>query len=84
MKREPQFVDEPVLVDALLSGGRVMPQTVTWREKSQVVLSVGRQWAAEDGTHVLVELYDGSRMELLLQANLRWVVRRYWPPVFAV
>ena len=84
MRREPQFVEEPVAVEALLSDGRVTPQQVTWRGRTQLVLSVGRQWQEADGRHVLVELYDGSRMELLLQTDLQWVMRRYWPPVFAV
>lgn len=79
----PQTLDEPISVEAQLSGERLRPQQITWRGQTYTVIYIGRQWAEESSTCVLVELHDGSRMEIRLLPNLRWRLRRYWPPIFA-
>lgn len=77
-----QFPNEPLSVEAQIVNDRVYPQIITWRKKTCQVISVGRQWAEADGTHILVELHDGSRMEVQLGGDLAWRLTRYWPPVF--
>jgi len=44
------------------------------------VISVGRQWSEGDKTHILLELDDGSRMEVTYVATRAWQVTRYWAP----
>ncbi len=80
----PQFLDDPVSVDASLRDGRLFPKTIHWREQDFVVTTIGRQWAEEGGNYVLVELHNGSRMEIKLLGDLSWRLCRYWPPVYAV
>ena len=80
----PQFLDDPVSVDANLRDGKLFPQTIRWREQDFLVTGVGRQWAEDGNNHVLVELRNGSRMEIKLLGNLSWRLCRYWPPVYAV
>jgi hypothetical protein len=79
-----QFLDDPVSVDANLRNNRLFPKTIRWREQDFVVTTIGRQWAEEGGNHVLVELHNGSRMEITLLGDLSWRLWRYWPPVYAV
>jgi hypothetical protein len=74
-----QPIDAPVEVEANLADGKVNPQSVTWLGQQYQVIGVGRQWQAENGTHVLIELHDQSRMEVCLGQNLRWQLCRYWP-----
>jgi len=79
-----QFLDDPVLVNATLRNSQLFPKTVYWREQEFVVTNIGRQWTEEETHHVLVELHNGSRMEIKLLKNLSWQLCRYWPPVYAV
>lgn len=73
-----QFLNEPVQVTAHLSAGGLRPEVVLWRETSYAVVAVGREWSAEDGVHVLVEVTTGARIELAFGGN-RWYIHRYWP-----
>ncbi len=75
---EVQFLREPVQVEAHISAGGLRPEAVRWQETDYAVVSVGRQWPAADGVHVLVEVYNGARMELVFGGN-RWHLQRYWP-----
>ncbi len=58
----PEFVDAPIKVEAKMSDRQLHPQTVVWQGRKYAVIAIGRQWTAEDGTHVLLEVHDGSRM----------------------
>ena len=42
-------------------------------------ISTGRQWTSETGRHVLIELQDSSRMEIVLTSNLAWRLLWFWP-----
>lgn len=75
---DSQFLNEPVDVTAHISGAGLRPETVRWRETDYAVVSVGREWSAADGIHVLVEVYNGARMELAFDGK-RWQLQRYWP-----
>jgi len=75
----PQLLNEPIIVKALLNGEQLYPETVRWQNRSYQVISIGRQWLDEQGTHVLLEVHDGSRMEVVLGHNLAWRLRYYWP-----
>jgi hypothetical protein len=80
----PQPLNDPISVEASLKGDRLQPQAITWRGQTHRVTAVGRQWSEGDNTHVLVELHDGSRMEIALGTNLTWHARRFWPATTAV
>ena len=76
---DAHFIDAPVKVEANLVEGQVKPQSITWQGRLYQVIGVGRQWAAQDGIHLLVELHDQSRMEICLGPDLNWQLCRYWP-----
>jgi hypothetical protein len=76
---ESQPVDVSINVDSKMSEGKLQPQTVTWRGRRFQVIGVGRQWADNHGTYILVELHDHSRMEIRLGYDLNWQLCRYWP-----
>ena len=78
-----QFLNETVTVEASLKNDRLQPQAITWRGQTYRVTAVGRQWSEDDNTFVLVEIHDGSRMEIVLGANLTWQVRQFWPATTA-
>ena len=60
--------------------GLTRPSTIRLHGKTLVVVAVGRQWEAEEGRYVLVEVGDGARYELLLsRRDLRWHIKRAWP-----
>ena len=76
-----QFINEPIRVKATMDDGYFHPQKITWREQIYTVVTVGRQWATDDGTHILVEVHDGSRMEVRLDCGFRWNLDKYWANV---
>ena len=73
---------EPVQVSATTHGAALRPSELQWRGQTWVVVSVGRQWVADTDNlrHILVELHDGTRLELTVDAALNWYVQRTWPP----
>ncbi len=75
-----EWLDEAILVEGGLRGELLVPRKVVWRGKTLTVVSTGRQWLADDITHVLVELHDRSRMELTFSHQSGWRVVRYWLP----
>jgi len=77
----PQILDSPIQVEAQMTGQQIQPQTITWRQQTQAVIATGRQWTEADGRHILVEVLDGSRMEIRLGTDLSWRLLRYWPGV---
>ena len=77
----PQIIDETITVDANLGGGKIRPHSLTWRKKKYTIISVGRQWLEADLRHILIELHDGSRMEIMMYTNLTWQLHRYWPSI---
>ena len=80
----PQFPDTPIKVDAKMTNGHLEPQTVTWDKNQYTVVTIGRQWTDKDGTHILIEVHDGSRMEIKLDHTLNWRLQRYWPTITTV
>lgn len=72
-------LNEAITVTAHMLPEQIQPQTITWRKQNYTVTSIGRQWQGEDGRHILVEVHDGSRMEIRLGADIRWYLERYWP-----
>ncbi len=80
----PQFLDDPISVEAHLSGKLLYPEALDWRGQTYAVVSVGRQWTEDNAPHVLIELHDGCRMEIKLLADLSWRLCSYWPPVYVV
>lgn len=75
----PNFVDAPIRVEAKMTDQQLRPQTIVWQGRKYAVIAIGRQWTAEDGTHVLLEVHDGSRMEVQLGNDLNWRLLRHWP-----
>ncbi len=78
-----RLLDELISVEATMRDREIYPQTVTWRQQKYTVVSVGRQWIDAEGMHILVELNNGCRMEIVWGAA-EWQLRRYWPPTAAV
>ena len=77
---EPNFLDEPVTVTAVIDHtGNVRPTSMRWQENDYQLIGIGRQWESEEGRHVLVEAADGSRFEMQLsRQDLVWRLRRSW------
>ena len=75
-----EFVDERVSVVAAMDDeGQLNPQRVTWQARKYRITSVGRQWDEDDGRHVLVEVTNGTRFELLLRReDFVWRIKRIW------
>lgn len=80
----PQFADSPIKVEAHMTDERIRPQTIIWGNQTYTVTVIGRQWSEEDGTHILIEVHDSSRMEIKLGNDLNWRLQRYWPPTVTV
>jgi hypothetical protein len=76
-----QFTDTPVAVTATIDhDGSTRPETLILSGRSFTIVSVGRQWESEAGRHILVEIGDGTRFELLLERQtLAWRIKRTWP-----
>jgi hypothetical protein len=73
-----RFVDKPTAVDAHFDAdGAVRPRRFTWNQARLDVSDVGRQWADEDGRHVLVMVGGRETFELVLRRDnlIWWVVR---------
>ena len=80
----PQHLNDPISVEGNLRNEALFPKKITWQKKHYQVISVGRQWSEGDKTHILLELDDGSRMEVTYAATRAWLVTRYWrPPAMA-
>ncbi len=74
----PQRLNDAIVVEGNLRGELVFPKKITWREKQYQVISVGRQWSESDITHILLEVDDGSRMEITYATKKAWRLLRYW------
>lgn len=74
----PVFVDESISVEASLAGDALHPRQISWNGQTYHVVSVGRQWEEAGLKHILVEVADGSRMDLILYTDLTWQLHRYW------
>lgn len=81
----PQFIDEPVLVQArLLSDGAMRPDAFVWRGRAYAIADWGRQWdETSEGTRwrcYLVRAADGETFELRCAPEAgRWLLHRAWP-----
>jgi len=80
----PIFPDASIKVEARMIAGQLQPQTIVWQQQTYTVMAIGRQWSAEDGAHLLLELHDQSRMEIRLGNNLTWRLLRHWPATTSV
>ena len=78
---QTKFHDETIAVTASFDqAGQIRPASLTWRGQDYPLISVGRQWDAEDGRHVLVEAARGDRFEIQLsRKDLLWRLKRSWP-----
>lgn len=45
--------------------GNVIPQRLTWQDRSYAVESIGRRWDESDGQHILVLTPNGQTFELV-------------------
>lgn len=77
---EIEYFNDLIAVMAITAPkGEVTPRHFDWHGQRYTVVSVGRQWAAEDGRHVLVETPSGDRFELhLAREDLCWRVIKAW------
>ncbi|MCB0192570.1 MAG: hypothetical protein KDJ65_11555 [Anaerolineae bacterium] len=75
-----EYFNDPIAITATIGPtGEVRPRHFDWREQQYAVVSVGRQWEAEDGRHILVEIPNGDRFELhLAREDLRWRLIKGW------
>ncbi len=81
----PEFVNEPVLVEArLLPDGQMRPIAFAWRGRPWRVANMGRQWDEKDEEGVtwrcfLVRTREHASFELRLEpASGRWLLARAW------
>lgn len=83
---DTKFFNEPITVTASIDpNGQTIPQGLNWQGKNHTLTSVGRQWEADDGRHVLVEAANGDRFEIQLsREDLVWYMRRVWQEEWAV
>ena len=57
--------------------GKIIPLSVTWREKNYSIESSGRRWQAEDGQHILVMTHSERMFELVFNpAAGRWYLKQ--------
>jgi len=77
------FINKEISVKAQLDNDQLLPQSLIWNETIYAVTAIGRQWTDEAGKHILVELQDASRMEIIYSRDFIWRLYRYWPPVLA-
>ena len=77
-------LDLPIQVEAQISDQTLHLQSITWKNQVYAVIGQGRQWSSSEGKHVLVELHDGSRMEVRCGQDFAWRLLRYWPPAITV
>lgn len=57
--------------------GNVIPQRLTWQDRSYVVESIGRRWDEPDGQHILVLTPNGQTFELVyLRLDDSWYLAR--------
>jgi hypothetical protein len=80
----PEFVDEPILVQArFLPDGRVQPTAFIWRGRTRYIADLGRQWEEEkDGITwrcYLARTPTSETFELRLDVTGgRWRLARAW------
>ncbi|MDQ1300381.1 MAG: hypothetical protein QG637_298 [Chloroflexota bacterium] len=80
----PQFIDEPVLVQVRLPpAGGVRPVAFAWRERTRVIVDIGRQWdETSDGVGwrcYLVRTANRETFELRFAAATgAWLLHRAW------
>ena len=74
-----QSFNTSIHVEAHMSGQSISPQTLTWGQHKYTVIGVGRRWTEPDGVHILVEVHDNSRMEIVYEVDTGWRLVRYWP-----
>ncbi len=85
-----QFTNEPIEVIArFLCDGQIQPVAFVWRQRTQHVAGIGRQWQEETDGIVcqcyLVMTPAAETFELRFHpASGRWVLYRAWPGSFAV
>jgi len=77
---DTKFFNEAITVTASIDrDGQTNPKSFSWQGQNYVLISVGRQWEADDGRHVLVEAANGDRFEIQLsREDLVWYLRRAW------
>lgn len=57
--------------------GKIIPLSVTWREKNYSIESSGRRWQAEDGQHILVMTHSERMFELVFNPTAgRWYLKQ--------
>jgi hypothetical protein len=80
----PEFIDEPILVQARLSpDGSAQPTAFIWRERMHLIADWGRQWQEDvDGaiwSCYLVRTPNLESFELRLnRSSGQWVLTRTW------
>ena len=80
----PEFIDEPILVQArLLPDGGAQPTAFIWREDTYRIADWGRQWQKDAGGVMwrcyLVRTPNLETYELRLnRAAGQWVLARAW------
>jgi hypothetical protein len=83
-KSLPDFIDEPILVQAqLLPDGGAQPTAFLWREGTYHIADWGRHWQEEaDGIAWSCYLVRTSNLETfelrLNRATGQWVLARVW------
>ncbi len=75
-----EWLNNTIFVEGGMRGEMLIPRKIMWRNKLFSVISVGRQWKEETETHLLVELHDGSRLEVIFSNERGWRAVRYWSP----
>lgn len=57
--------------------GDVIPQQLTWQDRSYAVESIGRRWDEPDGQHILVLTPNGQTFELVyMRLDDSWYLTR--------
>ena len=81
----PEFIDEPILVQArFLPDGRIQPTAFVWRRRTRYIADIGRQWQ-EEASGVTWHCYlartpTRETFELRLdRGGGRWVLAKAWP-----
>ena len=77
----PEYLDRPVLVEATWRDEGWRVQAVWLDGVRQAIVGQGRSERNAAGMMIMVEIGDGSRLELLLdEANGQWRLRRAGRP----
>jgi hypothetical protein len=77
MPRSSAFTPTEVVARFDLEG-QITPQQFTWRNRTMMVVEIGRRWIDEDGTHALVMAPGEQIYELLFAPEeLRWYLKAH-------